>query len=248
MCASILVKSRCSRFIAILMSNPRFHPSGIPISTFIVLPTHRRAPTVAAALALVDAVHGDGELAFLSVEFALNVVNGAGAYAIDEQGHPDGLLLPKLGRVSTCAVVEEIGHMLDHQALNGRPWASTYADSDLHEVMSLILSSKTVRRVFGYHDGKGVSLVMNGKTVLVYVSDELDDLTYHQDPREWWARAYVQFIAEASQDASMLTEIARYTPSPERELMYPTAWPEVEFQPIKQAIQRVFLGKGWMRR
>jgi hypothetical protein len=219
--------------------------SGIPVSTFLSVPHGSRSDVVRHALGLIDAVHGDGELALLGFEFSLNQAYAAAAYAIDE-GRPSAILLPKTGRISVCAIVEEIGHMLDHQVLNGRPWASKYSDSDLHEVVACIQTSEMVRRVMSYRCGENLSLVLRGKQKRVVVFDQ-DELDYHQDIKEWWARAYVQFIAEASQDSGMLEEIAHYTSTPNHQLMYPTAWNVNDFKPIKQAIWRTFRAKGWMK-
>lgn len=66
-------------------------------------------------------------------------------------------------------------------------------------------------------------------------------LRYLQRPREVWARAYSQWIAEKTGDEAMLRGLGRFLESP-----YPAQWSPEDFAPISAAMDELFRSQGLM--
>jgi hypothetical protein len=139
-------------------------------------------------------------------------------------------------------VIHEIAHALDHQVIGeARVFASLASDllgsTEALEVMSEIRASQTFKTVSAYSAGQ----IVLGRVL------QPAAINYHQDPREWFARAYTQYIGLRSGDPELLAFIGRSRPSSGRPLVYPEAWPDQEFKPILSAMERLLVRKNWIR-
>jgi len=65
-------------------------------------------------------------------------------------------------------------------------------------------------------------------------------LTYSLRPRELFARAYAQYIAEKTQDPRLLPELEE-----EQKGKYPNQWSTEDFALIKEAFDNLFRKRGW---
>jgi hypothetical protein len=221
-------------------------PFGTPISQALSVPEDRRHEPVRHALELVDRTHGDGNLEPLIVSSRQLNKRTLGGYALSN-GQPAGILFNSRNKITPVTALEEIAHMLDHQMLGGGlPWGSKREDSDIRDVIEAIKNSKTFKRVSAFTLGQRVALRRNGGTLFRTVLDA-DDLEYQQSVTEWFGRAYTQFIAVTTGDPQLLNEIASLRSTPDCELLYPSAWPDDEFEAIAAALERTFVAKGWMR-
>lgn len=80
---------------------------------------------------------------------------------------------------------------------------------------------------------------VNGRDVRTTV--QMEHVRYLQRPREVWARAYSQWIAEKSGDEAMLRGLARFVDNP-----YPAQWSTEDFAPISAALDALFRSEGLM--
>jgi hypothetical protein len=196
---------------------------------------------------LVERVHGVRNLVVELDVCSLNRNTEAAYAAAHIAGQKSGVIFYNSRKSVSCAAfLEEFGHALDHQAFNDRlDWASETGDSDIEEVIRAIRASPTFQRVRGYRLGMTIDLRQLDKTARETITNG-KTLEYEQRIEEWFARAYVQFIAISSGDESLLQELATLRTSEMFELLYPYAWPDEEFEPIARGMERVFRRKGWI--
>jgi hypothetical protein len=229
---------------------PAFRPSsrsprGVPVSDFLTVPSTRRHAPARNALELVDRVHGDGDLEPINMTSARMSPDTPGGYATSA-GRPHAIIFNTSTRIEVSTALEEIAHMLDHQVLGGRPWASEYADSDLYEVLEVIRATPMVQRTRAFQLGQRVALQRNGRTAYDTITSAAY-LEYEKSMTEWFARAYVQYIAVTTGDPVLLREVSSVRSTPTWELLYPRAWQDDEFEPVARALERLLVSKGWMR-
>ncbi len=191
-------------------------------------------------------MHGDGDLDLIAVRSDRLGPRTAGGYATFN-GRPEAILFNAGHRITVSTALEEVAHMLDHQVLGGgEAWASTRPDGAIGSVLDAIRATLTFQQVAGYRFGQTVRLRRGDQVLNALIHDEAE-LEYERSITEWFARAYVQFIATVTGDQELLTEIATFRSTPERELRYPRAWSDEEFAPVARALEEALLGRGWMR-
>lgn len=71
--------------------------------------------------------------------------------------------------------------------------------------------------------------------------------TYLANPKEVWARAYAQYIAEESGNENLLAAVKEQT-STHGGTALPEHWTTEDFQPVRRAINHLFHTKGWLRK
>ena len=74
--------------------------------------------------------------------------------------------------------------------------------------------------------------------------DLIKDDDYLSDEHEAWARAYAQYVAWRSGDPRLREELNGVLTSPVAATRR-TAWPWIEFVDIAEAIDKLFVAKGW---
>ncbi|AMR26901.1 hypothetical protein A0257_07130 [Hymenobacter psoromatis] len=72
-----------------------------------------------------------------------------------------------------------------------------------------------------------------------------DDALYLTNPKELWARAYAQYIAEKSGNETLLAAVKEQAATGYNQL--PEHWSSADFTPVRQAIDHLFYAKGWLR-
>jgi hypothetical protein len=218
-------------------------PAGTPVSKALTHdPLHPPiiATTLAETMAVIDAVHGDGDLPTIPVRLGGNT---AGVYNYTVA--PDGRKVAREIGVSPglamgsphWALTHEVGHLLDQQGFGGgKGWSSRHDPHPAWQAFrDAVDASPTIQHLRALHTGKaqlpgqGKSLLQQGKYV-----------DYLLKPEEVFARAYTQWIAVKANHKGMLGVINKTTSGP-----IPMHWPKSEWGPIGAALDALFAAKGW---
>ena len=89
----------------------------------------------------------------------------------------------------------------------------------------------------GYYTNTGQKILLSPALV--------DHLEYLLDPREMFARAYAQFIAVKSGNASMMNQLqTRLDLDSVKSIGY--QWTDSEFKQIEAAMEKLFIQQGWI--
>jgi SPP1 gp7 family putative phage head morphogenesis protein len=186
---------------------------------------------VARVLGIIDEVHGDGPLPVVPVGNAAGK-NALGSIttAYNRQTKETRVVRLDFRRVDQggthpeLTLVHEIGHFLDVKGMpvgSGNIWATDDLgpSGGLDEWWQAVKNSQAYQNISG------------------------SKRSYYVDPKECWARAYAQFIAEESGDALMLSQVAaiRGTAWGWRQ------WEETDFAPIRAAMKKRFENLNWMK-
>lgn len=230
----------------------RFQPRGVPISQSLDIPKGPLYEPVRRGMELLDTLHGDGTLERTPVRF--RKIKDLGGYQIDNIGNAEGMIFQEGRKISLATVFEENAHMLDHQVLGERYLynaegklllASEQRNSPVQGVMDAIYETTLYKSIDELEVGQSKRLQRGTKRI---DSPEVTRgrLSYAQNKREWFARAYVQWAAIRTGDEELLRHIARFRSTPDAELLYPMAWSDEEFAEIARELDSLFLNKGWI--
>ena len=184
---------------------------------------------VTEVLATIDGVHGDGPLTMIPV----NHKAGGNLGVFRRWSHTGeaadiGYRIAKHPQLHPeLTLAHEIGHWLDAKGLPGAvgplDFMSATGGTAFEEVINVAKQSKSVQALQAMPHSKARS--------------------YYLKTHEIFARAYAQFIAEESQHAVMLQQVAkiRTEPMPERQ------WETQDFAPVREAMRKAFVSLGWMK-
>jgi hypothetical protein len=224
-----------------------FSPNGTPLSNAFIVPDTAAYQPVRRALELMESVHGDGTIEPLPVNIRNLGLKTQGGYAL-RGGLPDRVLFNSRFGVNSPTMVEETGHVIDHQGFNDQFLFESEGGffSSLDDVMGLIKQSGPYLHVKNLKSNTYLELQQGGKKVQSRLILQ-KDLEYELKGREWFARAYSQYIAIRTGDTELLRAIAKSRTTKNYEMLYPRAWLDDEFEPIARAIESVFLDKGWLQ-
>lgn len=194
-----------------------------PVSAALELQVHGSTrEAVKTALAAIDKVHDDGALPVIPVQ------SGAtdNAFGVFEAARTmDGMLLatrigiaPR-GSWPALTAVHEIGHFLDAKAIGPEHQFATLTN---YEPMRAVLVAAHLTDAIAQIERRSYQ-----GTLL--------------EPEEIWARAYAQYIAEKSGNATLLADLQRV-----RERDPARQWATEDFKPIATAIETMFNELGWL--
>jgi len=216
---------------------PRVPAPAPPSAAAPAQPANRKAPVsdalklkirdksqVKIALDAIDSVHDDGVLPEIPLDGQPGSDPGTlGAYT--RQG-PAAVKISvrSKGMRAALTTVHEVGHFLDHQAFgNVGLMSSEIRGTDIWDIVEIAIGTPTVQEIPNYYGPRS------------------DYTSYLLRRREIWARAYAQYIAEESGDATLLSQL-NATLLGAHNL---TQWPAQEFAPIRQAITDHFKKLNW---
>jgi hypothetical protein len=201
-----------------------------PVSAALALPTGRLGELARFALAVVDRVHLDGELPRIPIDRYRDKSHFEGQYRYKvNSGRAQGIGIDPFGPVPEFAVLHEIGHFLDHQAL-GKPGAfASNRHPDLEEWRRAV---RATRSYLGLRELREKNPSFPGVRFLLKYT-------------ELWARSYSQYVAVKSQNTTLLQQLAN--DREHQELPYNWAhWEDDDFAPIVAVIDRLLRRKGWL--
>lgn len=181
---------------------------------------------VAKVLATIDGVHGDGPL------IPIPITNKPGRRKLGVFTRHLGGPAVNIGYKARGAhvhpeltVAHEIGHWLDHSgAPGGQIMTSEILGGAFHDVIEAAKKTKSY-------------------AALEALPMTMDSREYYLRRREVFARAYAQFIAEESGDATMLKQVAdiRGDVLPDRH------WEAGDFKSVRAEMRKAFVKLGWMK-
>ncbi len=197
-------------------------PAGTPVSEALTLGkfSKKNAAAIRHALAAIDSIHGDGALPKLAIR--PKVINAYGQFVYRQSG-PVVINIHQKGPWPGTTTIHEVGHFLDRMVI-GKP--NAYASEDSSSRMAKVI--EVIRKTDAW---KAIQEIPSSV-----------DRAYYSYPRECWARAYAQFIAEASGSEQMRKEIElSRLAQPYRQ------WSDSDFAPVRVAIREMLQELGWIK-
>ncbi len=209
-------------------------PRASPVSAGLRVPSDAaRAASYKATLLVVDSVHDDGTLPTIPLRETKATVNVGGYAWRGKTGRPEELTVSRAGSHPELTLIHEVGHFIDHQALDRR---GTFASekSDLLEVWrKIVIATQTYKNIKAGAAGKKI----DGRWPRRPSSEFTDALRF----RELWARSYTQYIVQKSANSQLKVqfEVAK------KHLQELYFWPDDEFEAISLAITAILKAKLW---
>jgi len=182
------------------------------------------------ALAAIDKVHDDGTLPTIPMvsrimpenlgEFQSRWVNGVKVAT-------DIAVTPK-GPWPALTAVHEVGHFLDLSAIGDvGQFATVSGFAPMRDVL---------RAAEGTNSIKGLRALLPSLH-----GEQAEFVQYLLSPKEIWARAYAQYIAQRSGNIMLATDLAKALASNELR-----QWTTADFAPVATAIDNMFKKLGWI--
>lgn len=188
--------------------------------------TRKERERVKSVLEVVSSVHGDGPLAQIPVNHSAGKHSGVfrAMRFLDGRTVPHSISYKRSGPWPESTLVHEIGHWLDLAGLGRENRNATDPGGALAELVKIARESEAVKNL-----RKAANLSVNQRA-------------YYTQADEIFARAYFQFIAEESGNATLLEQVSKQRASfvPDR------AWETADFAPIRAKMREVFQNAGWM--
>lgn len=172
------------------------------------------------AAAVIDDLHGDGQLLPLSLSGKTD-----SRYAGFLETWPTGgvLNVNPSGHWPRLTATHELGHALDFYAFGTPALSAAEASAEFASWRQIV--------------GKSDAIAILEKLPLP--KKNRDYLLSH---REIWARSYAQWVAVRSGDPVLIADL-------ERRLAMTTGqqWAQKDFEPVAEAIDQIFERRGWLR-
>lgn len=219
-----------------------FEPGGNPIRPQFTNIQKGIVPRVRESLSIIDSVHGDGTLANIPFTQSRTKAYKAAFYS-NILGTPIRIDLANGNNSHEFSLVHEMGHYFDLHAI-GSPgsFASAKQDLLLAPVLAAAQKSSAIRDIRKTYqerkvivDEKEFPLSPNGKKFLEYLLN----------PKEIWARAYTQFIANRSGNKRMQATL-QATQLSGKQSGYMSQWDDNDFAKIEKEIESLMLELGWI--
>lgn len=226
-------------------------PTGSPWRNFLRLPRkgllgldYEVFKLVEEAAAIASRVHGLQGLPRVPVVQRLLDADELARYTPDPKTGDPAYIGIESGKTTLLAILEEFGHMIDHQAFYKNQYASLKAsmgEGPLARWWSVINQTtaiqdlRSLRRAFYTYDVEGQKPV------------DRSFVAYLLRPDEIFARSYRQFIAVYSGDRRLLQAVGSRQNKPGFEIGYTVQWTDDEFEAIALELEQVFRRLGWLR-
>lgn len=185
------------------------------------------------AVPAIDKVHGAPVLPDIPVESSRSSAF-QGAYSYRAFTHDAiRIRVSSTSKNPALTALHEIGHFIDHQAINGRKgYASTF-DPLLDKWRSAV-------------DGSAATAEVSGELVTTKIQHVRKLCGYYLSRHEQWARAYAQYIATRSGDPVLLAQLDAIRTSAHA-VYRASQWSDDDFAPIGVAIDELLTTLGLKR-
>jgi hypothetical protein len=204
---------------------------------------------VTRALAIIDRIHATRSLPKIPIHDSYNdTVPSAGGF-VSREDEPVSIDINTFKDFAPTAMLtffHEIGHFLDHAALGWPGVFATLAGDSLLDGWRRAIESTDAVQALRQRSIAG--------TVVIETPDGTVEETvgrrharYLLAPDELWARSYAQYIAEQSMDTILIRALDLTRPPAVIGQIYPAQWRAEDFAPVRQAIDTLFRGQGWLR-
>lgn len=226
----------------------RVQPLGTPVSGALNVPKRGKySKTYQQTLAAIDAVHGDGPLPEILVK--TNTLQGAfGYFAMNSRtGEAIEIGVSGSGDHKEVTLAHEVGHFLDSHGIGQGGSPASLGDPRLDEWRQAVIGSQAVAVLVDKYTnpvGYAVEVPSPYAGVTVQARPLPARIRYLLGAEEVWARSYAQYIALRSGNVEMLAQLDGLR----RDILYGEAqWSDDDFEPIAEAMDRLFRGLGWQQ-
>jgi hypothetical protein len=187
-------------------------------------------------------------------EFAdLPDLDAEGAYFETKDLDPIVIRVPRGARRPQMVLCHEVGHYLDRQHLDGPKVQATKSGVFVRGLVADALSTKSQEPSVDLLDRmdaklenyQGVPEDVLPPDILQLATDR-GRLAYILSFEEVFARIYMQFAAGMMKIPEMRNEIRSFRARSTELDLIPYFWPDREFLPIAEEVQRIFVTKGLM--
>lgn len=220
-------------------------PQGTPVSAALDVPKKGYARAAADdVLEAIDATHGDGVLPKIPLTVSSTTKREA-AYTYNPlSGKPTKIDLSRGGRHPRLSLTHELGHVIDHQAVDVQGQFASVASPKLDAWRTAVRASAAYQRLLELRAVPVVEVTTDaGAKVAVRIPRK--HIEYLLDLRELWARSYAQYVAIRGGNAALLNELVGIRSG--NGMAYPHQWSDVDFEPIAKAMDEAFEALGWVR-
>lgn len=211
-------------------------PAGSPIGPRLKFVKAKKLERVAA---LIDQVHGDGQLPEIPVQMDGARKRWGAFWHHLTLGRPIKITVSRYGTHPELTLAHEVGHFLDYSGIGSAGRFASQVEVVMSDWWDVVRKSSAIRELMEMRQ-KG-SYLRNG---IKYPVDRRY-VDYLLSNHEIWARAYAQYIAMKSGDKAMLDGLDRV-----RNYGGPgglSQWTDADFAPIMKAIDDLFEKLGWRR-
>jgi len=221
-----------------------------PVSHAPALPDDVAAAPLRRVLDAIDAIHGDGQINRFPVTLVPGLPSqGAARFlagrvvemqvktdAVNPEltfAHELGHVVDRVGAGRGATMFTLPGHLTTNQRQRVQDLATSITDSQAYTDL-MQRAATIVQRGFSHGP-----LTRTEVGELIYI-DYLAQLD------ECFARAYAQYIAVESGDATMRRQLAAARQRGGAMVYHPRQWDDEDFTPIASAIRALFHAMGWM--
>ena len=200
------------------------------------------------ALELIERVHKIPAIKVLDIKPATGEIGSAYAGVVLRhpsfsifRADPDYIALNLPAPTPLSSIIHEIGHVIDIEAIGIRgQFSSEIGASILREWWQAVSQSRAYRRLEQLRQ----QLIERGH---LFVADRIEK--YIMSRRELFARSYAQYIAQKTNDRTLLRELRQKRSETltirGRKYTVTLQWSDDDFQPIAEAFDRLFEQLGW---
>lgn len=223
-------------------------PQGTPVGKALKLPGGKLHKALRDAVDAIDAVHGDGDLPAVPVKSS-RMTNAYGSYThrygFNRKDTPVDIKISSAGDHPGLTFAHETGHFLDNQAMTDRAGWGSESAPELEGFRRAVGASKAITRLKDMLGRGVVEIDEDGLRRTIQVPAQ--HVKYLLRPWEVWARAYAQYIATRSKNATLLKELDLLRVKKPGYLDLPRQWEEADFAPIQAEMDAYFKAKGWVK-
>ncbi|MHB8647435.1 MAG: hypothetical protein ACYDAR_16755 [Thermomicrobiales bacterium] len=219
-------------------------PRGIRISERLDLPSGPEWEFARDLLAVIDQIHGDGELPVIPV--IETGTSSAGGFLVSARDGRSLRIEVGLGGVHPhLTFVHEIGHFLDYETFGAsRGFGS--AAGQIAPLMRIIERSETIRKL-ARRIGRRYAVIPDARGRLRREAVQQGAVRRLLLPEEQFARAYAQYIAMCSQEPVVQAQLHRKRANHLTQGIYYEQWDDDDFAPIAREFDALLREKGWMQ-
>jgi hypothetical protein len=203
-----------------------------PVSASLQLPAGGKVrKVVEETLKAIDSVHGDGVLPAIPVEPSRgNAYLGALHHTMTPSGKQATKISVKAGGPwPMLTAAHETGHFLDLEGVGAKGrFATDTGEAGTNAVIAALKASAAAKSLEAQRDASTSTR-------------ERAYFNYMLDPKELWARAYSQFIAQESGNPTLQAELGKaHAAAPGRQ------WAKDDFAPAAAAFRALFKQLNWI--
>jgi hypothetical protein len=199
---------------------------------------------VRTAMNAIDKVHGDGNLPRIPVQ------QSSGGRRVGEFARigdrPKHIKISPKGSTPSLNMAHEVGHFIEYSGIPKQQYGPRIFELSPHfkEWLATVKNSEAYAELRSLKSEKWMANQRPDGTVGQFPVDRRY-VGYLLSPEELWARSYAQYIAHRSGSSVMIKEVASVRDQPSA---YRNAhWTPADFEPIAQAIDKMFKGLGWIK-